>query len=56
MGKESEKEQIHEHVELSQIAVHLKVTQHCKAIILQLKNTSYDKPLWKRILKKDVYI
>jgi len=43
MGKESEKEQIHEHVELSQIAVHLKVTQHCKSTIFQHKIKNFRK-------------
>ena len=37
-GKESEKECIiHIYIKLNHFAVHLKLTQHCKLIILQLK-------------------
>ena len=42
MGKESEKEYTHTHsyryVKPNHFAVHLKLTQHCKSTILQLKN------------------
>ena len=37
MGKESEKEWIYMYVWRSHFAVHLKLTQHCKSIILQFK-------------------
>ena len=37
MGKESEKEWIYAYVQLNHLAVHLKLTQHCKSTILQYK-------------------
>ena len=40
-GKESEKEYIiHIYIKLNHSAVHLKLTQHCKLIIVQLKRKS----------------
>ena len=34
MGKQSEKEQIYVYVQVNHLAVHLKLTQHCKTTIL----------------------
>ena len=38
MGIESKKEWIYVYVQLNHFAVHLKLTQHCKSTIFQLKN------------------
>ena len=35
MGKESKKEDLLVYVQLTHLAVHLKLTQHCKSTILQ---------------------
>ena len=35
MGKESKKEDLLVYVQLTHLAVHLKITQHCKSTILQ---------------------
>ena len=37
MGKESTKEDLQVYVQLTHLAVHLKLTQHCKSTILQEK-------------------
>ena len=47
VGKESEKEQIHVHVQLIHFAVHLKLTQHCKLTLIKFKKYIFSKNLCK---------
>ena len=66
MEKESEKEQIYVYVQLNHLAVHLKLTQHCKSTLLQYKIeikkkeshwkvpalSSYSSPLFITVISK----